>query len=75
MAVGEPRAIRLTFAYKGDRITLTEARRLAMFVPPADALDEGPRSGFWAELVDHRGERLFRRVMHHPIGHDREVSP
>ena len=34
----DPRAIRLTFSYSGDRIELVDAQRLTMFVPPSDPI-------------------------------------
>jgi len=75
-AQNEPQAIRLTFAYAGDRIELTDAQRLAMFVPPSDSLEpERERSGFWVEVRDADEQPLFRRLMHHPIETTREVFP
>jgi hypothetical protein len=72
----EPRAIRLTFAYAGDRIELTDTQRLAMFVSPSDAFEpERDRSGFWVEVRDADEQPLFRRLMHHPIETTREVFP
>jgi hypothetical protein len=75
-AQNEPKAIRLIFAYAGDRIELTDAQRLAMFVPPSDSLEpERERSGFWVEVRDANEQPLFRRLMHHPIETTREVFP
>src|SRR5207248_2014184 len=72
----EPRALRLTFAYRGERIELLEVQRVAMFVPPGDSLeDREARSGFWLELRDGGGSLLFRQAMHHPTASDREVFP
>jgi hypothetical protein len=76
MADGEPRAIRLTFAYKGNTIELTEADRVAMKVPPTDPLEGGqPATGFWFDLRGGAGRPLFRRFMHDPIAPDREIFP
>src|SRR5688572_26896946 len=75
-APDEPRAIRLTFAYVGNHIELTDTQRLAMFVPPGESL-EGvrERSGFWVEVRDADEQPLFRQLMHHPIETTREVFP
>jgi len=76
MADNEPQAIRLTFAYHGDKIELKDAFRITMFVPASDPLDaQPPSSGFWLELRASDERTLFRRLMHDPIGHDREIFP
>jgi hypothetical protein len=76
MAENEPRAIRLTFAYKGNKIELTDADRIAMSVPPTDPFEGSqPTTGFWLELRGGNERTLFRRMMHDPIGYDREIFP
>ena len=72
----DERALRLTFTYRGDVIDLLDAQRLAMLVPPGDAMEEqGVRSGFWFELRDDAGGLVFRQGMHHPLASDMEVFP
>ena len=72
----DPRAIRLTFSYSGDRIDLVDAQRLTMLVPPSDPIEPGTgESGFWLELRGAGEKPLFRQVMTHPIENDREVFP
>ena len=75
-AQNEPRAIRLTFSYVGNRIELTATQRLAMFVPPGDSLEaDRERSGFWVEVRNADERPLFRQILHHPIETTREVFP
>ena len=72
----EPRAIRLTFVYDGNKIELKDADRIAMSVPPTDHIKEGqPMTGFWLELRGADEQALFRRIMHDPIALDREIFP
>jgi hypothetical protein len=68
--------MRLTFSYAGERILLTDAEQIAMFVPPGDSLEPaGEQSGFWLELRDRDERVVFRQLMHHPIETTREVFP
>jgi hypothetical protein len=72
----DPRAVRLTFSYRGDAIELLAVQRVNMFVPPSDPLeDRTPRSGFWLELRDAAGGLVFRLGMHDPIAGNYEVFP
>lgn len=72
----EERALRLTFAYRGEEIELVDAQPVAMFMPPGESLEaREARSGFWFELHDGGGSLLFRQAMHHPIESDYEVFP
>jgi hypothetical protein len=72
----DPQAIRLTFSFAGDRIELTQTRRLPMFIEPSDPLEPQPgQSGFWLEVRGADERPLFRRVMRHPIDATREVFP
>jgi hypothetical protein len=72
----ERRPLRLTFAYRGEKIELVEVQRVAMFVPPGDSLeDREARSGFWLELRDSHGSLVFRQAMHHVLANDYEVFP
>jgi len=64
------RAVRATFDYEGDEITLRHSETLEKRVPPSDPLlrdgDAGSRSGFWVELSDEEQRTVWRRVMHDP---------
>jgi len=73
-AVGPTRAVRLTFAYAGDEITLVDRRALEVVVPPSDDLadPEGAR-GFWVELRGDQEQVLHRRTMLDPLRQDAEV--
>lgn len=76
MAENEPRAIRLTFAYKDNKIELTDADRIAMKVPPTDPFEGSqPTAGFWFELRGGNEQTLFRRMMQDPISYDQEIFP
>jgi hypothetical protein len=67
-------ALRLTFAYEGDRITLIGKQRVDMIVPPSDAVRDGAGfTGVWLDLNDAQGRTLFRRALHRPIREDVEV--
>ena len=47
-----------------------------MNVPPTDRIEETqPVMGFWLELRGVDEQPLFRRIMHDPIAHDREILP
>src|SRR5512135_1269079 len=71
---GRPRAIRLTFAYKGQAVRLVSRQPVEMIVPPSEPLQR-PRDqqGCWCELQDAAGQTLFRRVLHGAIRTDVEA--
>jgi len=69
-----PRALRLFFAYEGPEVRLVSAEPVEMTPPPSDPLEpEEGTSGFWYELRDTRGARLYRRITHNPIRSSAEV--
>lgn len=69
-----PRAMRLTFSYRGDEVKLISAQPVEMTVPPSDPLKGyGKQKGFWAELKGDKDKTLYRRVMHNPTRNDAEV--
>ena len=69
-----PRAVRLTFAYKGDKVELVSQQRVEMRVPPTGPVRRGARQGgFWYELKDATNRTLYRHVMPNPIVRDVEV--
>ena len=62
------RAIRLTFSYDGEKVTLLGQQRVEMIVPGSDpVLNEGPLLGCWLDLKDVQGRLLFRRAIHNPL--------
>ena len=70
-----PRAVRVTFSYRGDHIDVVDVQRVVMFVPPGDAPAHDTQSGFWLELRDRRGDVVHRQIMDHPMSSDYEVFP
>ena len=69
-------ALRLSFAYDGDQIVLTDVRRVTKYVPPSEPLEvDLNQSGFWYELRAADGKRLYRRLMPHPIRYVQEIFP
>ncbi len=71
------RALRLTFAYDGEEVTLTRAEPLEKRTPPSDPLIRGGqathRSGFWVEVRDDENRVLWRRRLHDPRNPSVEV--
>jgi len=67
-------ALRLTFSYEGDKITLVSQQRVEMMLPPSHPLEvaEG-QTGFWYTVEDAQQRAIYRRVMQNPIRHDVEV--
>lgn len=64
-------ALRLVLIYRGGDVTLDQALRVRMRLPPSDDLPERrpeePLSGFWYELQDDEGEIFYRQITAHPI--------
>jgi hypothetical protein len=71
----EPRgALRLTFAYTGDEVTIVSQQHVDMLAPAGEAARIEPgQPGFWVELRDERGEVLYQQTLHHPVRHEAEV--
>lgn len=73
-APSRPGAWRVTFAYDGDRVRIAGRQRVATVPPPddADAIGEGA-AGFWVELRDRDGRRLYAQVIANPLPDEPEV--
>src|SRR3954471_21188332 len=69
-------AYRLTFTYDRDRVRLVDQERVDMVAPVGEPAHI-PRgvTGFWVQLRDSRGLRLYQRVVHQPLRFDVEVFP
>jgi hypothetical protein len=68
------KALRLTFEYEGPTVKLVSAQSVDMILPLSHPLDtQQEQAGFWFTLTDADGKPVYRRVMHNPIGYDREV--
>jgi hypothetical protein len=67
---------RLTFGYDRDRVELLDRQRVDMVAPPGEP-EPVPRraAGFWVELRDQRGRRLYQRVVHQPLRFEVEIFP
>lgn len=68
------RALRMTFSYEGDRISLVSQQRVDMILPPSHPVD-APRgqAGFWFAVHDAKDRPVYRRVIQNPMRHDVEV--
>ena len=67
---------RLTFGYDRDRLELLDRQRVDMVAPPGETAPIPRRAaGFWVELRDGRGRRVYQRVVHQPIRFEVEVFP
>jgi len=73
MAREQPRTLRLLIAYRGTKLRLLDRQSVKMIPPPADEPVGAPRSGFWLELRDEKGETLYTRVMQNPIRFSAEL--
>jgi hypothetical protein len=69
-------AIRLTFGYEGSSVRLLDYESIEMLAPPGEpeAIPKGA-SGFWVELRDQRGRRLYQHAMRQPVRYEAEVFP
>jgi hypothetical protein len=66
--------LRLTFAYDGNDVKLVRSQRVAMVTPPSvTPAPEKGHSGYWFEVRDVKGARLYHRAVHDPIRTDVEV--
>ena len=72
-----PRALRLTFTYEGEKVSLVERQPIEKRTRQTDPiLKEGEASqysGFWIELHDAKNRTIYRRVLHNPIQFSVEV--
>ena len=71
-------AIRLTFRFEGDKVTLKSARRMRMRVPPGECdleADTDPAIvGKWFEVRGAKGRCLYRRFVAEFIPEDAEIQ-
>jgi hypothetical protein len=67
-------ALRLTFAYEGNAVTLKSTRTIEMKVPPSHATEgyDG-QAGFWVEVRDASDKTVYRRILHSPMSGWHEV--
>jgi hypothetical protein len=64
------------FAYEGSRVRLLDHERVDMVAPPGELKPIPKRaSGFWIELRDQRGRRLYQQAMRQPVRYEAEVFP
>lgn len=69
-----PRAVRLTFTYEGDEVSLAGRQPVEMIAPPTDQLSGyEDEQGFWIEVRNDREQALHRQVMEDPLSRDVEV--
>jgi hypothetical protein len=69
-----PHALRLTFEYDRDKVRLVDRRSIHMIAPPSVTPPPSEKqSGFWIEIKDDKGKRLYSRVEYNPIRYDTEV--
>jgi hypothetical protein len=69
-----PRAVRLTFTYDGDEVSLVSRQPVEMIAPPTDRLSGyEDEQGFWIEVRNDHDETLHRLVMQDPLRQDVEV--
>jgi hypothetical protein len=73
-AVSSNLALRMTFSYEGDQISLVSQQPVEMILPPSHSLAEHEgQTGFWFTVHDAKNRALYRRVIQNPIRHDVEV--
>ena len=61
-------SLRLTFAYKGDKLDLITTERVNMKTPAAVAAPPSKSSvGYWLEVRDAQGKLLYHQVLHDPL--------
>jgi hypothetical protein len=69
-----PRAVRLTFTYEGDEISLISRQPVEMVVMPTDPISgREVEVGSWVEVRNHQETTLYRRVMPQLFRRDVEV--
>lgn len=69
-----PRALRLTFAYRGNEIRLIDSRPVETIAPPVVApLPQPGQTGYWFQVTDSAGRVIYHRPLHSPIAADVEA--
>ena len=68
-------AVRLTFRYEGDQISLVASRRVDKLVPPTEDVVDEAAGGVrvWAEVRGAGNRTLHRRLLRDPVRRDVEV--
>jgi hypothetical protein len=67
-------ALRLTFSYNREGVTLDSIRTLEeMATPESDPIEHDPEAGFWYELRDADNTTLYRQVLQNPVRYDAEI--
>jgi hypothetical protein len=67
-------ALRLTFSYNREGVTLDSIRTLEeMATPESDPLEHDQEAGFWYELRDADNTTLYRQVLQNPVRYDAEI--
>ena len=65
---------RLIFSYEGERIQLLSSQREKMIALPSHPLSTDKKeSGFWYEVVDKKGNNIYRRITKNPLQMEVEV--
>jgi hypothetical protein len=71
-----PRAIRLTFSYRGAQVDLQSSRRVEMLARPSHPVGgHEQQAGFWVELRDPQDRVVYRQVLHEPVRYEHEAYP
>jgi hypothetical protein len=73
-SVATDTALRLTFSYNRENVTLDFTQTLEeMPTPESDPLEHDPEAGFWYELRDAENTTLYRQVLQNPVRYDAEI--
>lgn len=67
-------ALRLTFSYNREGVTLDSIRTLEeMATPESDPIEHDQEAGFWYEMRDADNTTLYRQVLQNPVRYDAEI--
>lgn len=67
-------AVRVTFSYDRDAVTLIGQQPVRMTVFPSHPLTKyEEQSGFWYIIKDESGKALYRRIIQNPIRVEQEI--
>ncbi len=68
------RALRLTFAYRGNAIRLIDSRPVEAIAPPVvTPLPQQGQTGYLLQVTDAAGRVIYHRPLHNPIAVDVEA--
>jgi hypothetical protein len=64
----QSQSLRVTLSYEGSDVRVVTKQVVTMVPPPSEAnrAEEG-QSGFWYELRDGEGHKLYQRIIQNPI--------